>query len=65
VPVIPTKENRKIKRNVNYTLYKERHLVKCFFSKIKHFRRIFSKFDKMALAYMGFLAFASAIIWLR
>jgi transposase len=64
-PVIPPRSNRKVQRDVDYHLYKERHLVECFFSKIKHFRRIFSRFDKMAQAYMGFLAFASAILWLR
>ena len=65
IPVIPPKSNRKVQRDVDYYLYKERHLVECFFSKVKHFRRIFSRFDKMAEAYMGFLAFASTIIWLR
>jgi len=64
-PVIPPRSGRAIKREVDYYLYKERHLIECFFSKIKHFRRIFSRFDKMAEAYMGFLAFASTIIWLR
>ena len=64
-PVIPPRSNRKAPREVDYYLYKERHLVECFFSKVKHFRRIFSRFDKMAVAYMGFLAFASTIIWLR
>lgn len=64
-PVIPPRSNRKAQREVDYHLYKERHLVECFFSKIKHFRRIFSRFDKMAESYMGFLAFASSIIWLR
>lgn len=64
-PVIPPRSNRKHPRDVDYFLYKERHLVECFFSKVKHFRRIFSRFDKMAEAYMGFLAFASTIIWLR
>jgi len=63
--VIPPRSNRKVQRQVDYDLYKERHLIECFFSKVKHFRRIFSRFDKMAVAYMGFLAFASAIIWLR
>ena len=63
--VIPPRSNRKIQREVDYHLYKERHLIECFFAKVKHFRRIFSRFDKMAVAYMGFLAFASAIIWLR
>jgi transposase len=65
VPIIPPKENRKIKRELDYTLYKERHLIECFFSKVKQFRRVFSRFDKMAVAYMGFLAFASTIITLR
>jgi transposase len=65
VPIIPPKANRIIKREVDYTLYKERHLIECFFSKVKHFRRVFSRFDKLAQAYMGFLAFASTIIWLR
>jgi len=65
ISVIPPRSNRKVQREVDYTLYKERHLIECFFSKIKHFRRIFSRFDKMAIAYMGFLAFASTVIWLR
>ncbi|OJW46261.1 MAG: IS5 family transposase [Alphaproteobacteria bacterium 41-28] len=64
-PVIPPRSNRKVQRNVDYHLYKERHLIECFFSKIKQFRRIFSRFDKLADAYMGFLAFVSSIIWLR
>lgn len=65
VPIIPPRVNRKEKREVDYYLYKERHLVECFFSKIKFFRRLFSRFDKLAEAYMGFLAFASTILWLR
>jgi transposase len=64
-PIIPPRSNRIVHREVDYHLYKERHLVECFFSKVKQFRRIFSRFDKMAIAYMGFLAFASSIIWLR
>lgn len=64
-PVIPPRSNRKVQRDVDYYLYKERHLIECFFSKVKHFRRVFSRFDKTAVAYMGFLAFASSIIWLR
>ncbi|MBA3813524.1 MAG: transposase [Alphaproteobacteria bacterium] len=46
-------------------IYKERHLIESFFSKVKHCRQIFWKFDKMAEASMEFLAFASIIIWLR
>ncbi|MDX2050059.1 MAG: IS5/IS1182 family transposase, partial [Rickettsiaceae bacterium] len=39
--------------------------VECFFSKIKYFRRIFSRFDKTVKNFMGFLNFVGALIWLR
>lgn len=64
-PVIPPRSNRKTPREYDKDVYKERHLIECFFNKIKHFRRVFSRFDKKAATYMGFLAFASVIIWLR
>lgn len=63
--VIPSKKNRKVQREYDKHLYKERHLVECFFGKIKHFRRVFSRFDKTAAAFMGFLHFVGALIWLR
>ncbi|MBD0392208.1 IS5 family transposase [Wolbachia endosymbiont of Pentalonia nigronervosa] len=46
--VIPPKRNRKVQRYYDEHIYKERHLIGCFFGKIKHFRRIFSRFDKTA-----------------
>lgn len=63
--VIPPRSNRKNLREYDKHLYKERHLVECFFNKIKHFRRVFSRFDKKASSFMGFLAYASIILWLR
>jgi transposase len=45
--------------------YKERHLVECFINKIKHVRRVFSRFEKLDSRYMGFLQFTSVLIWLR
>ena len=63
--VIPPKKNRKAPREYDPHVYKERHLVECFFGKIKHFRRIFSRFDKTAKTFMGFLNFVGAIVWLR
>jgi transposase len=64
-PVIPPRSNRKDPRHYDEHLYKERHLVECFFNKIKHFRRVFSRFDKKASSFMGFLADASILLWLR
>ncbi len=63
--VIAPKKNRKKQRNYDKEHYKERHLVECFFNKLKHFRRCFSRFDKFARNYLSFLHFASTLIWLR
>lgn len=62
--VIPPKRNRKVQRYYDEHIYKERHLIECFFGKIKNFRRIFSRFDKTAEVFMGFLNFVGALIWL-
>lgn len=63
--VIPPRKNHKEPRSYDRHLYKERHLIECFFGKIKHFRRIFSRFDKAASTFLGLLNFVGALIWLR
>ena len=63
--VIPPKRNRLNPRDYDKHVYKERHLIECFFGKIKHFRRIFSRFDKTAASFLSFLHFVSMFIWLR
>lgn len=65
IPVIPPKSNRKYQRDYDQHIYKERHLVECFINKIKHYRRVFSRFDKTTRNYMSFIRFSSALIWLR
>jgi transposase len=64
-PVIPPHQRAKESREYDRWLYRERHLVECFINKIKHFRRVFSRFDKLARSYLGFLHFVSSLIWLR
>jgi len=63
--VIPPRKNRKAPREYDLHLYKERHLIECFFNKIKHYRRLFSRFEKLDQRLLGFLCFAGALIWLR
>ena len=63
--VIPSKRNRKIPRNIDRHIYKERHLVEIFFRKLKNFRRVFSRFDKEIVAYQGFVTFVSILMWLK
>jgi transposase len=63
--VIPPKSNRKNPRGYDEYLYKERHLIECFFNKMKHYRRVFSRFDKSSGVFLGFLNFVGALIWLK
>jgi len=63
--VIPPKKNRLVERQYDEHLYRERHLIECFINKIKHYGRVFSRFDKLSKNYLGFLSFVSALIWLR
>lgn len=63
--VIPPRARRKEQRDYDLHRYKERHLVECFINKIKHFRCIFSRFEKLASRYLSFLSFVGALIWLR
>lgn len=64
-PVIPPRKHRTQLRDYDKHLYKARHLVECFFNKLKWFRRIFSRFDKLDRSYLGFLKFVSTLIWLK
>lgn len=65
IAVIPPKSNRKIQRECDFSVYKERHKIENFFSFMKHYRRIFSRFDKYARNYMGFVHFVATLPWLR
>jgi transposase len=63
--VIPSRRNRKEQRKIDEHLYKERHLIENQIGKLKHFRRVFSRFDKLAKNYLSFIYFASTVVWLR
>ena len=65
VPIIPSRSNAKSPRHFDKDLYKERYLVECLFNKMKYFRRIFSRFDKLAKRYISFLHFAATLLWLK
>lgn len=65
IATIPSKKNAKKPRDIDKEQYKERFLIEAFFSKMKHFRRVFSRFDKTTTAFSGFLHLAGALIWMR
>jgi transposase len=63
--VIPPHQRAKDQRAYDRWWYRERHLVECFINKLKQYRRVFSRFDKLAHRYLGFIQFTSVLIWLR
>ena len=65
VAVIPPKRNRKVQREYDTELYKERHKIECRFGFMKHYRKFFSRFDKLAAHFLAFLHFIAAIQWLK
>ena len=64
-PTIPSKKGAKFERRCDWWLYKERHLVEKYFLKLKGFRRIATRYDKLAFTYMGFVCLASILIWIK
>lgn len=51
-------------RAIDWALYKERHLVECFFNKIKRFRRIALRCEKTLSSFKAFVDLACAMAWL-
>jgi transposase len=64
-PVIPPKANRKTKRPCDFALYCERNLIERFFNKLKHFRAIATRYDKLARNFLAGIHCACAIILLN
>ena len=64
-PVIPPKANRKAPRKTDFALYCERNLVERFFNKIKHYRAIATRFDKLASTFLAGVLLVCVLIWLN
>ena len=65
VAVIPPKSNRIVQRDYDEDLYKERHKIECLFGFLKHYRRLFARFEKLKHRFLSFLHLAAAIQWLK
>lgn len=64
-PNIPPKGNRLWKPCFSKRLYRERNLIERFFSKLKHFSRIATRYDKLAANLLAMVQLASMRLWLR
>lgn len=64
VAVIPPRKNRIEERYYDKTIYKERNFVERLFQKLKHYRRIATRYERLARNYMAMLSLVATIIWL-
>ena len=62
---IPRMPGRLIQRECHAHAYKERHLVECFFAKLKSFRRVAARYDQLAVTFKAAVILAVCLIWLQ
>lgn len=62
--VIPPRANRKEFRGYDKHVYKSRNLIERFFARLKQFRRIATRYDKLDIRFEAFISIAAALIWL-
>ena len=60
--VIPPQKNVSQPWPIDWHLYKERHLIECFFQKIKWFRRVATRYDKLDVSFLAFVYLAAIAI---
>lgn len=63
--VIPSRKNATAPRDTDWVQYKERNVVERFWSKVKHYRRVATRFEKKAQNFLAFVHVASIMILLR
>lgn len=61
---IPDKANFKVKHSFDAELYKQRNLVERFFQRIKNYRHLATRYDKLAFCFLNFVLLASSVIHL-
>jgi transposase len=63
--VIPPIASRAAEIAYDKNAYGLRHLIECFINKIKHYRRVATRFEKLARNFLSMVNLAAAMIWLR
>jgi transposase len=64
-PVVPPKQNRIEPWEYNRAMYRRRNEIERLFRRLKGFRRIFSRFDKLDVMFLAFINFALIVEGLR
>ena len=61
-PCIPPRSTRKVQLHYAKGTYRKRHRVENFFQKLKSYRRVATRYDKLSQTYFGFVLLASALV---
>lgn len=61
-PCIPPRSNRLKPRRYSRASYRKRHLVENFFERLKNFRRVATRYDKLAETYLSFVCLAATLV---
>jgi len=64
-PVIPPRRHRRYQHRYDKIAYKNRWGVEGFFSRLKQWRRIATRYDKLAANFLGFIKLAAIMLWLK
>lgn len=64
-PVIPPRRHHSIRRRYDVIAYTQRWGIEGFFARIKQWRRIATRYDKLAANFLGFIKLASIMLWLK
>ena len=62
IAVIPPRKNRKMQSEYNKEIYKDRNKIERFFNRLKNFRRIATRYDKLVLSFISFIQLAAILI---
>ena len=65
VPVVPPKQNRLVPWDYDRALYKRRNEIERLFRRLKGFRRLFSRFEKLEVMFVAFITLAFIVEGLR
>ena len=65
IPVVPPKQNRLCAWEYDRAMYKRRNEIERLFRRLKGFRRIFSRFEKLDVMFLAFIHFALIVESLR
>ena len=62
---IPTQKRVKVQRSVERDLYSKRNLIERYFCRLKHFRRVATRYEKIARNFLAAVALASTRLWIK